>query len=236
VSPWSQVCAVDGVLVEALPLFELCFGESLIFWCVPEKHLGLVVDTSGLADSLNHARRIVEQIISVDDADLDALSIAVCAIGLASLASRLGADDSLFAKVVEKLAELRVASLILAEVVPASQLAQGRLCAAVVAGNAVLGMADEEDEVVCFKEVLGKDSWVAILNSGIEGVGLAGAVFPRLDGREFGSVCSNTATVVGHRWTDGGRSLLALRRNPVLCHVLNEGAFALFTVSMCLTT
>jgi hypothetical protein len=186
VSPWTQVCAVDGVLMEALPLLELSFSESLVFWCIPEQHLRLVVDTGGLADSFDHPRRVVKQIVSVNNTDLNALSIAICTVGaicLSSLASRLGADDSLLAKEIKKLAKLRVASLVRAEVVPASQLAQGRLCAADVAGNAVFRVTNEEDEVVCCEEVFGEDGRIAILNSSVEGVGLAGAILPRLYGR-----------------------------------------------------
>lgn len=231
VSPWAQICAVDGVLMETLPLLELSFSKSLILWCIPNQHLRLVVDTSGLADSFDHARRVVKQIVSVNNADLDALRSTVGAICLSSLTSRLGADYSLLAKVVKELAKLRVASLVLAEVVPASQLAQGRLCAAVVAGNAVFRVADEEDKVVCCEKVLGKDGRVAIFNSGVEGVGFAGAIVSRLHGREFGCVCSNAAAVVGHRRADGCRSLFAYRRDPVLRHILDEGAFPLYPLA-----
>ena len=97
-----------------------------------------------------------------------------------------------------------------------------------VAGNAVLGVSDEEDEVVCCEEVSGEDGRVALLNSGIVRVWFAGLIFPCLYWRELVGVRAHTAAVVGHGRTDGRGPRLALRRNPVLCHVFDESALALF--------
>jgi hypothetical protein len=229
VSPGAQLSAVDGILVETLPLLELPLSKGLVLFCIPYEHFWLVVDTGGLAYSLDHARRVVEQLISVHNADLDALRVAVGTVGLAGLASRLRADDSLLAEVIEQLTQLRVSRLVLSEVIPTCQLIQGRECAAVVARNAVLGVSDEENKVVCCEKVSGEDSRVSLLNSRIVRVRFAGLIFPSLYGRKFVGVCANAATVVGHGRADGRRPRLALRRNPVLCHVFDESALALLT-------
>ena len=231
-SPGAQLSAVNGVLVEALPLLELPLSESLILFGVPDQHLRLVVDTSGLAHSLDHARGVVKKIVGINNTYLNALLGAVGAVCLTSLTSRLGTDNTFLAKIVEQLAKLAVAGLILTEVVPTSQLAQRRKCAAVVAGNAVLGVADEEDEVVRREEVLGKDGRVVPLGPCVVRVGLAGTVFPCLYGRKLGGVCSNAAAVVRHRWADRRWPLLAHGWDPVLCHVLDEGALSLYFVSI----
>ena len=97
-----------------------------------------------------------------------------------------------------------------------------------VAGNAVLGVSNEENEVVCCEKISGEDSRVALLNSSIVRVRFAGLVFPSLYWRELVGVRANTAAVVGHGRTDGRGPRLALRRNPVLCHVFDESALALF--------
>lgn len=55
VSSGSQLSAVDGILVEALPLLKLPLGKGLILFCVPSEHFWLVVDTGGFAYSLDHA-------------------------------------------------------------------------------------------------------------------------------------------------------------------------------------
>ena len=228
-SPCAQLCAVNSIFVKALPLLECLLGLRSIVLGIPDKHFRLVFDASGLAHSLNHAGWVVEQVIRVDDTDLNALLVAIC---LTSLTSRLGTNYAFLAEEVKQLPKLNIASLVLAEVIPTSHLVERRQCAAVVAGNAVLRMTNKENEVVCCEEIFRKDRRIAGFTLGVVRVRFACVVFPSLYWREFIGVCSNTAAVVRHRGADSRWSGLARRWNPVLCHVLDEGALALRIVSI----
>jgi hypothetical protein len=55
VSPGAQLSAVDGILVETLPLLELPLSKGLVLFRIPYEHFWLVVDTGGFAYSLDHA-------------------------------------------------------------------------------------------------------------------------------------------------------------------------------------
>jgi hypothetical protein len=228
VSPGPQVGAVNGVLVESPPLLKRLLGSCLVFFRVPVQHPRVVLEAGCLAESFNHGRRVVKQVISINDADLNAMAVAVGAVGLAigfGLASELRADLSLVSQVVEQAAKLVVASLIRPEVVETRHLVQRRYRAAVVAGNAVFRMTDQEGEVVGCEEIGGDHGRVVWLALGVVRVWRTAVVLSALHRREPGGICSNATLVVGHGRCDACR--LAIGWYPVLSHIFDKSALAL---------
>ena len=94
-----------------------------------------------------------------------------------------------------------------------------------VAGDAVLGVADQEGEVELGEEVFGEDGRVAGLAFGRVRVGWDVLAVTSGDGAELGGVGSHAALVV----YEGGGDLwgLVLRWHPVVGHVFDEDTLAL---------
>ena len=164
--------------MEALPFLKGFLGKFLVFLVVPDQHLRIPLDSRGLAERLDGLGRLVEKVVCVDDADLDGVTVTVGsiirrtigAVRFSLLASRIWSDLAFGTQVVEEAAQLVVASFIGAEVVEASHFVQGRDGAAVVAGNAVFWVADEEGEVVCLQEICWDDAGVVGLAVGVVGI------------------------------------------------------------------
>lgn len=165
--PRPQSIAIKRVLVETLPLLKRHLGPGLVLLGIPHQHLGLPLDTRALAVRLDHARRVIEEIVGIDNADLYALRVPIhFAIGF-GFSSKLGADLAYAAQVVEQNAELFVSSLVGTEVVETGHLVERGDRAAVVARDAVLGMADQECEVVGCEKVCGDHGRIPRLCFGV---------------------------------------------------------------------
>lgn len=128
--------------MEAFPLLECLLGLGVVLFVVPVQHAGRVFNTDALAELLEDCRWIVQEIISVDDTD-----VCNSTLLLAVLACKLGTDLATRTEVVEQAALLVVSSLRRHEVVEAGYGVERRNSASPVAGNAVLGVTDEEGEM-----------------------------------------------------------------------------------------
>lgn len=161
-SPGFQLRRVNSVLVEALPLFKCILRVVVVLLVIPVEHLWRVLDSDTLAEGLDYSGRVVEEIVSIDDADLSgSLRVSVDTVRL--LAGNLGSDLSVFTKVVEDTALLVIPGFRGHEVVETSHLIKRWNGAAVVAGDAVLGVTDQEGEVELLQNRCGDDGWVARL-------------------------------------------------------------------------
>lgn len=156
---------IDGILVETFPLLKSLFGILVVLFVVPVQHAGRILDTNTLAELLKNSRGGVQKVIGIDNANVhgSALVLSVCCV----LTSDLGANLTARTKVVEQTALLVVSSLGGHEVVETSDLIKRRNGASPVAGNAVLGVTNEEGEVE-FVENFGRN------HSRVSGLSLGG--------------------------------------------------------------
>lgn len=153
--PRPEARAVNGVVVEAIPLLKGLGGVLLVVLVAPLQHGGAVVDADLLAVGLEDGLGVVEQVVGVDDGDGAALRTH------APLAARVverlvqgrlvaglgGADDALVEQVVEQPAQLVVPGLGGHELVEARQLAQRRDRAPVVGRDGPPRVPDQEGPV-----------------------------------------------------------------------------------------
>ena len=68
---WSKVRAMDGILVEAFPFLKSVYGLLMILLGVPDQHIRIEIQADRFTICLDYASGVVEEIISVDDADFD---------------------------------------------------------------------------------------------------------------------------------------------------------------------
>lgn len=151
--PRLQTGAVNGIVVEAVPLLKRLGSVLLVLVIAPLEHLGGVVDADLLAVHLEDGLGVLQQVVGVDDGDGGAPGpVAVDAIAVRGLvesfvdgglvAGLARADDVLGQEVVEQAAQLVVAGLGGHEVVEARDGVQGRDGAAVVGRDGAAGVAD----------------------------------------------------------------------------------------------
>lgn len=93
---------MNGVLVKASPLLKGLLCVLVVFLVVPVQHAGRIFNTNTLAELLEDAGRVVQEIVSVNNADLDGVTLllAIGSIGLL-LASDFGPNLSTRAEVIE---------------------------------------------------------------------------------------------------------------------------------------
>jgi hypothetical protein len=156
-----QVFGVDGILVETVPLLESVLGGLVLLLGVPVQHFHVELDADGGAVVPEHALGVVEKIIGVQNADLDAVGGGDGAAVL--LTADLRTDDAAVLAVIEEATELIVARLLGHELDEAGLLDERRHAAAVIAGNRVARVADKESEVELLEQLLGHDRRVARL-------------------------------------------------------------------------
>lgn len=144
---------MDGILVEAVPLLEGVLGGLVLFLGVPVQHAHVELDADGGAVVPEHALGVVEEVVGVEDADLNAVGRGDGAV--VGLAADFGTDDAGVLAVVEEATELIVARLFRHELVEAGLLDERRHAAAVIAGNRVARVADKEGEVELLEQLLG---------------------------------------------------------------------------------
>ena len=228
VHPRPQRRRVDGILVETSPLLECGLCNLVVFFRVPGEEVGRVLDTDTLAKRLDNGGRIVEQIVSVDDANLGlAVLRGVVSVGgsiCLLLSGNLWANLANFTEVVEDTALLVVASLGGHEVVEAGDLVERRHSAAEVAGDAVLWVTDEESKVELLQDIFRNDRGVTRL--GLGGVGVRSITLARAIGRRGRlPIRANTALRGVQRRSD--RCWLSLRRDQIVGDILDKDALAL---------
>lgn len=233
--PGLQVARVDRVLVEAVPLLEGVLGQLVRLLGVPVEHAGVELEPDGRAVLAQDALRVVEQVVGIDDANLQAAGRRDGAVVL--LPADLGADESGVLAVVEEAAELVVASLFRHELVETGLLDERRHAAAVIARDGVAWVADKEGEVELLEQLPRHDRRVVRLGGGVvrEGCGLGRAVWHDYAGVSLALDLAilATALAVGADATLGdaqrrsdARGLL-VRRDEVVSDVFDEDTFAL---------
>ena len=124
-SPGTQLRAVDGVVVEAIPLGEDARHVALVLGVVPRQHVGGVLDAGLAAERLDDLLGLIQEVVGVEDGDAD------LALGR-GLSGPGGADELLVPQEVEQPHELRVPRLVGHVVREAGDLALRRHAAPVV--------------------------------------------------------------------------------------------------------
>lgn len=215
-SPWLQLRRVNSILVEPLPLLKSSLGVMVVLLVVPVEHTWRVLDSNTVAESLDDFVRVVKKVVGVNHADIDgALGVAIGAIRL--LASDLGSNLSGLTEVVKNTALLVVSSFGGHEVVEASHLVERWDGATVVAGNAVLGVTDEESKVELLEDCGGHNRRIAgLCLSGVwvwrgECDGLSGLGSIDLGSflQQRGSVVAGTNSTLNRVKTRGNRGRLS---------------------------
>lgn len=163
---------VDGVLVEASPLLECGLGLLVILLGVPGQQFRRVFHTNALAKALDDGTRVVKQVVSVNNANVDCSLISlVLPIGVAGTVGRLSGDLGTnltnVAQVIEYSALLVVTCLLGHEVVETSDIVKRGHCASEVTWNAVLRVSDQEGKVKLLQDISGDDSRVSWLCFGV---------------------------------------------------------------------
>ena len=146
--PRLQLRRLNSILMKPLPFLKRNLSIPLVALVIPIQHVRLILDTDALAVGLDDAGRVVEHVIRVDDADLNALDGAARAVGVAVPAVRVvRADDAGGGDICEEAAELVVTGFGREKRVEARQVVEGRDRAAEVGRDASVGIADQEGEV-----------------------------------------------------------------------------------------
>lgn len=236
--------------MEAPPLRELLPGEAAVLLAVPAEHVGRVLDADAPAVGLDHGRGVVEEVVCVDDADLHSFfgrSVdAVHTIGAVHLLDTLDvgvettrgdvrSDKAHLAHVLKDPADLVVAGLGGVEIVEARHLVQRRDGAAVVRGDAVVRIADQEGEVEPGQHLQRHDGRVARLGLGVVGVRLrlvVGAVSVDTAGMVAPVDVPRADSAFDPLQGGGDAGGLAVRGNEVVDDVFDEDGLSLLEVSM----
>lgn len=136
---WSQLGGVDGIFVETIPLCKSLLGGIVISLVIPVEHIARKRLSNALAEFFDDSVRCIEEIISIDEADIDfvagSVGMAVCSvrpIGLVLLTSDFWPHLADTAEVIEKRAELGISSFFGVEVVESRDFVQWRDRASVV--------------------------------------------------------------------------------------------------------
>jgi len=167
VSSGLELSGVDSILVETSPLLKGLLGVGMVLFVVPVQHAGRVFDADTLAELLEDSRGVVQKVVGVDNTDVHSSALLFASL----LSSKLGSDLTARTQVVEKTTLLVVAGFGGHEVVKTGNGVERGNGASPVAGNAVLGVADEESEVELVQDLGRDDGGVSRLGLGGVGVG-----------------------------------------------------------------
>lgn len=237
VLPRLEISRVNGILVETVPLLERLLGHLLVF-IVPAQHVRLELLVDGVAVLPENTLWIIKEIVGVNDADLNTARLLDSAAIIATLDTRTNETGIL--AVIEKAAKLIVAGLAREEVVETGLLHERRDTAAVVAGDGVFRMADQEGEMKLLKELPWHDSRITLLSGCRVGKGSA---LGRLGNNDtgIGIIASLLDLAIRHRRLAVGANatlgnqrrrnvrLLLLWREEVVGDVFDEDTLALKT-------
>lgn len=260
--PRPEARAVNGIVVEAIPLFKGVGGVLLVVLVTPLQHGRSVVDADLLAVDLEDGLGVVEQVVGVDDGNGAALRThaplaarVIERLVQGRLVAGLGrADDALVEQVVEQPAHLVVPGLGGHELVEARQLAQGRDRAPVVGRDGPPRVPDQEGPVEAAQHVgrhhrrvvlLGVvvcrpvDETVCVSRGGRGIVAVCGAVdeticvFCAVDGPAVVAVdVGAVGQIVAAEEGGSDSGGLAIGREQIMSDVLDEDSLTLLMVSI----
>lgn len=234
-SPRLEILGIDGILVEPLPLLECGFGTLLILFVVPVKHVVTELQPDALAVNPQDTLGIIQQVIGINDTGFRFVDIAIR--NPVCLAGNLGCDQTGFPGEIEESTQLVVSRFIRVEVVEAGHGVQRRDGAAVVRGNAGVGVADKEGEMELLQHGFRHDGgipWLAlgrVWEWGFAALVLdaVGPIDMVLAVRTIGLVVLGFRADPAPLWVQGGRNSggLMIGRDQIIDDVLDEQTFAL---------
>lgn len=141
--------------METSPFLKCLFGILVVFLGIPLEHIRDIFQADTAAKRLNRFRRLVKHVIRVDNADLDpgVVSVRDCVIVVARCDAR--SDQVSCAQIVESPAQLVVPCFGGVVVVEPCHLVQRGDRAAVVRGDAEMGITNEESEMESREDLVG---------------------------------------------------------------------------------
>lgn len=227
---------VDSIIMKALPFLKRIPSSLMRLFSVPDQHFGIILDSDFLAISFDDGFGVIQEIVGVDDGDAN-----FTIFQLAMLSSNGWTNLLLLAEEVENAAKFVVSGLLGHEVVEPGDLVEGWDGAAVVGGNAVTWVSDQECEVELLQDLCWNDGWISGLGFGVirvwsfmiavrsPVVGPVRVTVRKAIGMAIRlAICSDSflGSLSTQRWSNSG--LFSLWRNQVVGDVLDEEAFSLF--------
>lgn len=215
--------------MEAFPLFECLLGHLVLLGGIPVQHIRIVRESHALAEPLDDCRWVVEEIVSVDDADLDSLR-GTGTVGAIAIISVARAHEVRLSQVVENAADFIVAGFGFVKIVEAGHFVERRDRASVVGWDTIVWVTDEEREVEFGKKFGRDNSWVVLFCRSI--VWIRGFCASRASTLHrpallnfFQGRISHPLFTLHQRWGSTGR--LAVGRNKIVDDVLDKKTFPL---------
>lgn len=244
--PRLQARALNGIVVEAIPLLKRLGSVFLVFIIAPLKHLGCVVNADLLAVYLEDSLGVLQQVIRVNDSDggptrpvaVDTVTvrprgIVQCLVQRRGLACPARANDALCKQVVKEAAQLIVTCFRGHEVVEACDGVQRRDGAAVVGRNRAARVADQKSPVEATEHVGRHDGGIVLLldravcGAVDEAIGVVGDM-------SVVAVCVAAVALiavgqgVAAEKRRRKRNMFAIWWEKIVCDVLDEDSLALF--------
>lgn len=140
--------------METSPFLKCLFGIPVVFLGIPLEHIRGIFKADAATKCLNRFCRLVKHVIRVDDADLDpgVVSVRDCVI-VARCDAR--SDQVSCAQIIESPTQLVVPCFRGVVVVEPRHLVQRGDRAAVVRGDAEMGITNEEGEMESGEDLVG---------------------------------------------------------------------------------
>lgn len=225
---------LNSIFMEPFPFLKRRLCNLLVFLGIPLQHSGVIFDAHAATECPDHGLRVVEEIVRIDDADLDAVTVVtVGSVGRRAVAggiaitmvaildaSNLWADKTYLTQIVEHPAQLIVARLRRVKLVKPRHSIQGGDGAAVVRGNAVMRVPDEEGEVEPSQQRGWDNGRITRFSRGV-----VRRLFLLLGRVAIGANSALRQSMLDERRCDaGGRTV---RRDQVMDNIFDEDAFSL---------
>ena len=160
--PGDQSSRVDGIVVPSPPFLKLVPREFVVLGSVPGQHRFVKSDSDAGAELAHDSLGVVQEVVGIDDADFVLATVGSAVRGSVGVTvGDLGTNNVFIFEPVEDAALLVVTGFLWEEIVPSSDVGKWLGRAADVAGNAVLGVTDQESKVELLQDLSGNDSGVA---------------------------------------------------------------------------
>lgn len=176
-SSGHQTLGLDSIVVEPTPFLKVLTRERIVLLGIPLQHSRGIRQTNATTELLDRRRRRVKHIVSIDYADLvDSLQVLLGASCRRQVwpGAHTRAYETFAAEVVEVPTQLVIPSLLRIEVLEPRHAVERRDRAAVVRGDTIMRVPDEESPVELRLDLLRHDRWVSRLCRRAERIGWAG--------------------------------------------------------------
>lgn len=178
-----ETLGLNRIVVEPLPFLKGSSRKCVVLLSVPAQQIRVVRNTDAFAIPLDHLSRVIEHLVCIYDANLNAAlfrMVAIhtiagcrmsCSVGDPARCGHTRPHDVDLAEVVKNTADLIVAGFRWRKVVKAGDIVQRWDGASVVGRDAIVGIADEKGEMEKRQKLGGHHGWVSRLGFCVVRVG-----------------------------------------------------------------